>query len=227
MKRFNSGYLYELPSKVARFRKTSLSTLQEDITQKLCISLNKAPIVSNLVDFPDEILLEIFSYLDIRDLCHTLPLVNSYCNDLSKDFSLWKNLIFKGNDFTTNAVTTILKKFPNLKRLVLIERNDTTIILSHVCKYNTGLEALVIKRCSVSEDVVFLTMDCLTNLSVITVKETEFCCIKFLEQLHHSLPRLKKFNSKNLLSWEIKKPLLFNDKISNVEKLEYLNLYIS
>jgi hypothetical protein len=51
----------------------------------------------SLNDFPDEILLKIFSYFGAEDLCLIIAKVCEHWNALARDRTLWKTLCYKCN----------------------------------------------------------------------------------------------------------------------------------
>jgi hypothetical protein len=86
-------------------------------------------------DLPNELLLEIFSSLDIEDLAMSVQHVNSHWKDVSQDESLWKNQTFSpGYKMSDDAIAEHLMNMPTL-RAFAPTRGTNTKVINTMCKY--------------------------------------------------------------------------------------------
>lgn len=91
---------------------------------------------TNTIDtFPDEILLEIFSYCSVQDLVLSVQHVNRRWRSVSQDPKLWKDLVFhpaKGTD--EELVRSVVEQAPMLRYLVLSHEVDAPSLTESLCK---------------------------------------------------------------------------------------------
>jgi hypothetical protein len=102
---------------------------------------------TNITDLPPELLLEIFSWLSVREICQRVAPVCKKWNILARHQSLRMELSFSYNDISTSNVCKLLRRSPRLRRLSLKDRHDTDAILRQVCKSNRHLETLKMESC--------------------------------------------------------------------------------
>lgn len=103
--------------------------------------------LTNITDLPPELLLEIFSWLSLRELCQCVAPVCKQWNILARHPSLWTELTFSNEDIPTSEVCKLLQKSPLLRRLILKDRRDSDAILRQVCKTNRHIETLKMEHC--------------------------------------------------------------------------------
>jgi hypothetical protein len=100
------------------------------------ISKTLVMVPTHVVDnFPDEILLEIFSYCSVQDLVLSVQHVNRRWKDVSHDPKLWKDLVFrpaKGTD--EELIRRVVEQAPMLKCLVLSHEIDAPLLIESLCK---------------------------------------------------------------------------------------------
>jgi hypothetical protein len=108
----------------------------------------------SISDLPTKVLLKIFSYLNVPELCkHVAPVCKAW-NALSKDKSLWTHLEFQEFAVPTRKVIALLKRSPHLKRLVLLGRSDVSDVLRCVLKHNFRLKSLILDADHVTADIL-------------------------------------------------------------------------
>jgi hypothetical protein len=99
--------------------------------------LKKLVMVStNIIDtFPDEILLEIFSYCSVQDLVLSVQHVNRRWRDVSQDPKLWKDVVFrpaKGTD--EELIRRVVEQAPMLRYVLLSHEIDAPLLTESLCK---------------------------------------------------------------------------------------------
>jgi hypothetical protein len=101
-------------------------------------------------DFPDIVLLEIFSNLSIEDLAMSVQHVNSHWKNVSQDGSLWKNKTFsperKLND---EEIVRYLMNMPALRAYSRNEETNTEVIVDALCKYCRDIRHIEFKWSSI------------------------------------------------------------------------------
>ncbi|PSN39330.1 hypothetical protein C0J52_13306 [Blattella germanica] len=77
----------------------------------------KMPVKRKYFDgLPDEIVIEIFSYLNLEDLAYSVPRVSKHWRELSQDYTIWKDKVFRPEDGMDDEQTIqLLKHMPALK----------------------------------------------------------------------------------------------------------------
>ena len=86
-------------------------------------------------NFPDEILLEIFSYCSVEDLVLSIQHVNRRWREVSQDPKLWRDLVFrpaKGTD--EELIRSVVEQAPMLRYLVLSHEIDAPLLTDSLCK---------------------------------------------------------------------------------------------
>ncbi|KDR19903.1 F-box/LRR-repeat protein 2-like [Zootermopsis nevadensis] len=87
-------------------------------------------------DLPDEMLLEIFSNLDIEDLAMSVQHVNLHWKDVSQDESLWKNQTFSPRyKMSDEEIAKHLMNMPALRAFIFSRGTKTKVIIDTMCKY--------------------------------------------------------------------------------------------
>jgi F-box domain. len=91
---------------------------------------------TNTIDaFPDEILLEIFSYCSVQDLVLSVQHVNRRWRGVSQDPKLWKDLVFRpGKGTDEELIRSVLEQAPMLRYLVLSHEVDASLLTESLCK---------------------------------------------------------------------------------------------
>jgi hypothetical protein len=86
-------------------------------------------------DFPDELLLEIFSYCSVQDLVLSIQHVNKRWKEVSQDPKLWKDLVFRPARGTNDElIRRVLEQAPLLRCLVLSHEIDAPLLIESLCK---------------------------------------------------------------------------------------------
>jgi hypothetical protein len=99
---------------------------------------------ANTIDsFPDEILLEIFSYCSVEDLVLSIQHVNKRWKEVSQDPKLWKNLVFRPDKGTDDElIRNVVEQAPMLRCLVLSHEIDAPSLVDSLCKGCTNIQRL-------------------------------------------------------------------------------------
>jgi len=91
---------------------------------------------TNTIDnFPDEILLEIFSFCSVQDLVLSVQHVNRRWRGVSQDPKLWKDLVFRPAEGTDEElIRSVVEQAPWLRYLVLSHEVDAPSLTESLCK---------------------------------------------------------------------------------------------
>lgn len=109
---------------------------------------------TRITDLPPEMLLEIFSWLSIVDICERVAPVCEQWNILSRHPYLRKELSLSGEHISTARAYELLRSSPHLRSLCLRRRHDTDAILQQLCKSNRRIEKIDIDECRGSEQTL-------------------------------------------------------------------------
>ncbi|PSN39329.1 hypothetical protein C0J52_13305 [Blattella germanica] len=99
-------------------------------------------------DLPDEITTEIFSYLNLEDLAYTVPKVSTKWEELSQDYTIWKNKVFTPtDDMETKEIIKLLKHMPALKSFSggNLSFHDVNLIIDTIRTSCKDLESIYLK----------------------------------------------------------------------------------
>jgi hypothetical protein len=108
---------------------------------------------TGIQDLPTELLLDIFEYLSMKELCLSVVPICKQWFMLSKHPCLWKELTFSRNHISTEKVCELIRRSQLLRKLTLHRRKDTNVILRVVFASCLHLETLEIVRCRGSRTV--------------------------------------------------------------------------
>jgi hypothetical protein len=147
-------------------------------------------------DLPPEILLFIFSWLSLTDLCISVAPVCSRWRLLAKHPCLWTELSFDGNRVSTEQVCTLLRSSPSLKKLTLTKRDDSNTVLEEVCASNRSIHTIEMKGCQgteneqkIDERIFIKVLECCSKLRILTLDDTHVSSLDFYRLLAESLER--------------------------------------
>jgi hypothetical protein len=101
---------------------------------------------TNIMDLPPELMLQIFSYLSLRDICQSVAPVCTKWSILARHPCLRQVLYFYEDISTSNALK-LLRGSPLLRRLRLRGRRDSDAILQQVFESNRLIETIEMIRC--------------------------------------------------------------------------------
>lgn len=146
-------------------------------------------ICPGITNLPVEVLLEICSYLDSRDLYNLREVCRLFdhvvCNPV-----VWRSYEVAGNDITTSHVINELKRMPFLKKFTLHARSDSDDILRQLSVTNKNLEELYILNCTGSTAKLYLKslnliriLEKCNRLHTINILGTRFRGVKFYRLL--------------------------------------------
>jgi hypothetical protein len=133
---------------------------------------------TGIMDLPPGLLLSIFSYLSIKDLCVSVAPVCWRWSILSKQPSLWKDLTFNSNAVSTRKVCGLLRRSPQLRKLTLCGRKDTDAILLQLLRANRSVERIEIRSCKGSRQRKEVQGD---TLSKIVKRSSKLCSLAITE----------------------------------------------
>jgi hypothetical protein len=153
----------------------------------------------NIMDVPQELLLEIFSYLNVRDICQRVAPVYMEWSILARHSSLRKELYFY-EDISTFSACKLLRGSPLLRKLRLRGRYDTNDILQQVFESNRRIETIELFRCrgsvdkyEVNGDILGKILEVRTNLTL-NILGTVVKSLEFYRLLGRLDDRTKSFN---------------------------------
>lgn len=126
---------------------------------------------------PNEILLHIFSFLSVRELCISVVPVCTTWRDLAKDKTLWTNLVFSfQHRVERERIKSLLTASPLLVSLELQSREDGGDLLLHAAASCPKLQELTVKFCDDLTERVFksLKRNC-PNIRYLNVEGSKVC----------------------------------------------------
>ncbi|XP_069676596.1 uncharacterized protein [Periplaneta americana] len=98
---------------------------------------------SAIESFPDEILLEIFSFCSVEDLALSIQHVNKRWREVAQDPRLWKDLVFKPERGTDDEhIRSVVEQAPLLRRVVLSHEVDAPLLVDALCRGCQDLQKL-------------------------------------------------------------------------------------
>ncbi|KAK7872166.1 hypothetical protein R5R35_001731 [Gryllus longicercus] len=82
-------------------------------------------------DLPDEILVEIFSYLTFEELVHSVQYVTSRWQEVTHDAQLWRHLAYSPSWRESDGqIASVLQQTPKLQTLILSQRGVRSTVLN-------------------------------------------------------------------------------------------------
>lgn len=176
--------------------------------------------MATVFSLPNELVLKVFSYLDVADISLSVSRVCKLWNILSYDTLLWKNLrliVHKGMEL--EYVLNLLPHLPLLKRLTLQWRTDTEYIIKALCEHCCDVTEIEMVCCGyVGLNCVQKLSDCfkLVTFSIGKCWGTPSKCLKDIQYLEY------------LTSLNISHSTLNNQQLRNISdtcvKLADLNI---
>lgn len=144
---------------------------------------------TQISDLPEEILLHIFSFLNVRDLYSNVRLVCLKWQRLSKVASSWKTVTV-GSKLPTQELHNWIQFSPNIRHLKINNRLDTDLILEAVSKHLSNLESISIETCWGSPKTVCVRGETLcklltscNELKKINLVRVQICSYNFFKLL--------------------------------------------
>lgn len=105
-------------------------------------------------ELPDEVLLYVFSFLSVEEVCRSVAPVCRTWRDLAADPSLWTSFAFQYS-VTDEQVQELVSKAPRLVHLELQSHQNGEELLTHVASTCPRLEHLTVKFCqNVTEEAM-------------------------------------------------------------------------
>ncbi|XP_076165400.1 uncharacterized protein LOC143145684 [Ptiloglossa arizonensis] len=152
---------------------------------------------AEIASLPVEIIFEILSYLDYKDLC-AVRRVSVFFERLARDPFLWRAYEVTNNEQDTAEVITELKRMPLLRTFSISVRADCDDILRQLSLTNKRLEELHISNCTGSTSKLYLRsgrliriLERCRNLHTIDILGSRFRGQKFYRLLGNMGPRLR------------------------------------
>jgi hypothetical protein len=144
-------------------------------------------------DLPDEVLLKIFSNLNIEDLAMSVHHVNSHWKNVSQDGSLWKNKTFSPEyKMSDEEIAGHLINMPALQAFSLSRGTNTKITVDTLCKYCRDIRHLQLHRLSNSELLYILKN--IPNLETLAVCVPDQMDQLYFADLVGQFQKLKKLS---------------------------------
>ncbi|XP_015519711.1 uncharacterized protein [Neodiprion pinetum] len=145
-----------------------------------CQGINRLPI---------EVLLDICSYLDPRDLYNLREVCKLFSHVVGSP-AVWRTFEVTGNEVNTLRVIQELRRMPLLKKFTLNARADSDDILRQLSVTNKNLEELYILNCTGSTAKLYLRslhliriLEKCNRLHTINILGTRFRGVKFYRLL--------------------------------------------
>ncbi|KAJ4450512.1 hypothetical protein ANN_01939 [Periplaneta americana] len=120
---------------------------------------------------PNEVMLEIFSYLDVIDLALSVQHVNSRWKELSRVRKLWKNKVFVPDDTMLDRDrVNIIKNMPCLRAYVSTRGRNTELIINALCTYCEDIEHLDLDESHTLEYPLLVKLtNCFSNIKKLII----------------------------------------------------------
>uniref|UniRef100_A0A1B6LHG5 F-box domain-containing protein n=1 Tax=Graphocephala atropunctata TaxID=36148 RepID=A0A1B6LHG5_9HEMI len=144
---------------------------------------------NNIQSFLSEMLTKISSNVNEKDLCNNTPfLVGKNWKNISIHSILLKNYSFEGKAVSSRDICFMLHNAPQLKSVNLVLVDDVVPVLREICRSNSNIEKLTMKKCSsqgnlIPETVLINVLLSLRNLQSLELKQTKFTSHKFFETI--------------------------------------------
>nr|CAD7267658.1 unnamed protein product [Timema shepardi] len=140
-----SSYFWKVYPSSKREKYYSTMTSGEETVGKDIETESRGVVVNHL---PNEMLLKIFSLLDVKDICYSTRYVCKRWNVLSNDEALWKNSEFVcTKNMTLEYIYKMLRSASLLRAVVLQWRLDTAGILEVLCKCCPDIQRIQLICC--------------------------------------------------------------------------------
>jgi hypothetical protein len=131
---------------------------------------------TSIMELPSKLLLSVFNYLSIREVCACVALVCRRWYILSRQPNLRKDLTFNSNAVSTKKVCDLLRRSRQLRKLTLYGRKDTDAILQQLLISNRLVERIEICLCTGSRQKKEVQGDTLSEI----VKGSSKLCSLFI-----------------------------------------------
>lgn len=174
-------------------------------------------------DLPDEILVEIFSYLSFKDLILSAQLVNRRWAEVSRDVELWRDITYTPDPRTEHSdIVNILEKAPMLRSFVSETEANIYEIVDALCVHCKDIRKLEFWNSTMlSSPLLKKLLEHFPNIESLCLglnKSNGEQCMKLLGQCD-SLKRLAIYGCEHRQEMNILKPIA-----DGCTGLEYLNL---
>jgi hypothetical protein len=156
---------------------------------------------TSIKDLPPEIMLEIFEYLNDKELYHSVAPVCKQWFELTKRPVLRRELAFSGHTAPTAKARGLIRSSPFLRKLPLKGRNDCDILLSNVLASNRDIKTIEIVSCKgsprreqVRSDILCGIIQRCQKLCKLVVADTSVTSPDFYRVLAQHRERIKDVN---------------------------------
>lgn len=164
-------------------RKHPISTDEDNVQNKRICKIDHAALL------PDEMLLHIFSFLDVRDLYYSVRGVCKRWYRMSMLSTCWRNITVD-SQVPTKVLQNWIQYSPIIRHIHMSNRNDVDIILEAMVKYSSRLKSISIERCRGSSNKTSILSNTMCklltkckNLGTINLEYVEIRSCKFLKLL--------------------------------------------
>ncbi|XP_054270784.1 F-box/LRR-repeat protein 2-like isoform X1 [Macrosteles quadrilineatus] len=126
--------------------------------------------MASVNSLPNEILLEVFSYLDVYDISISVMYVCKRWNIVARDSMLWNNLVFKvDGTMSPSKFKGIVHHLKFLKHVTLRSRKDTNDIICALVQFCPCIVGIKLKFCSdMGADTTRKLSDSYTDLKILS-----------------------------------------------------------
>ncbi|GLH14709.1 Uncharacterized protein GBIM_19047 [Gryllus bimaculatus] len=159
-------------------------------------------------DLPDEMLVEIFSYLCVEDLAINVRKVSKRWEEVAKENKLWRNLTYTpSNKISPDQMIEVLKGAPKLRKFVPQFEYIRGRLLEAVITYCKDIRSLRMKVNKADSSLIMSFVFECQNIEDLSIETDDFVSTKYLQMVSRC-PKLKRLrligqtvdNSNNLFS---------------------------
>lgn len=155
------------------FFKSSKKDEENNIVRREMCDLNVTSYISFLDIIPDEVLLFIFSFFNIKELCNKVAPVCRRWYKLANDPCLWLKLDLSFEAHSIQTMLHLIEKSPYLLNLKISGSENGSDLLKAIAKNCWRLKELSIRFCDgLSKDIIEVIVENLCKLEVLIVEGT-------------------------------------------------------
>ncbi|XP_069675553.1 F-box/LRR-repeat protein 14-like isoform X13 [Periplaneta americana] len=140
--------------------------------------LNEMATGKHIEDLPDELLIKIFSYINMEDLAMSVQHVNAHWKHVSQDNSLWKDKVFSPDiDMNDDEIARRLENMPALKAFCPKRGLNINLIVNVLCQSCKDIQYLQFtyqRLYSITLKEILETLPNIVNLNISLPQETHY-----------------------------------------------------
>ncbi|GLH14708.1 Uncharacterized protein GBIM_19046 [Gryllus bimaculatus] len=137
--------------------------------------------IKTINDLPDEILVEIFSYLTVEDLATRVRKVCSRWEEVAKENKLWRNLTYTPSNKTSlDQIIEVLKGAPKLQMFIPEGEYINGQLLKAVVTYCKDIRSLKIRVNKADNILVLIVVFFCRSIEDLSIETEDFVSTKYL-----------------------------------------------